>query len=276
MRSMPLFLAAGALCALTSGAQAAYQVGDVVDDFTLVDTEGISHSLYDYKGKIIVLNFGEYWCGPCNSEWAAMMDGLWNPNKDQGVMILTIGADNQAQFESKAAQYSGGLTAGGWPWLFDTADQLYWDYGNGYIPYNAVLDQDFRLVWGEAGYGGNFNGIQGQIDANLADVVIHQIQPRFLTTSGGQTVTLGVTLTNRTAATQTLDAVLDVILPGHNEYAGNPLQTMTLTLPPHATASGDVVVTVPGNAIAGDYRARVGLIQGGNYNCSDLNYVTVE
>jgi peroxiredoxin len=273
---MPILLASGALLALTCSAQAAYQVGDVVDDFTLVDTEGISHSLYDYKGKIILLNFGEYWCGPCNSEWAVMKDDLWNPNKDQGVMIFTIGNDNQSAFESKADQFSGGLTNDGWPWLFDVTGQLYGDYGNGYIPFNALVDQDFRLIWSDAGWYGNFNTIQNNIDANLANVVVHQIQPRFLNTGVGQTVALTVTLTNRTSATQTVDAVLDVILPGHNEYGGNPLQTMTLMLPPHVTASGDVVVTVPGDAINGDYRARIGLIQGGDYNCSDLNYITIE
>ena len=41
-------------------ASAVYQIGDIVDDFVLDDVHGVSHSLYDYEGKIIVLNFGEY------------------------------------------------------------------------------------------------------------------------------------------------------------------------------------------------------------------------
>ena len=36
---------------------AGYQVGDVVDDFTLSDADGVSHSLYDYAGQVIVLDF---------------------------------------------------------------------------------------------------------------------------------------------------------------------------------------------------------------------------
>lgn len=36
---------------------AGYQVGDTVDDFTLSDAGGVPHSLYDYAGRIIVLDF---------------------------------------------------------------------------------------------------------------------------------------------------------------------------------------------------------------------------
>ena len=39
----------------------AYKVGDTVSDFVLDDPYGISHSLYDYEGKIFVLNFWASW-----------------------------------------------------------------------------------------------------------------------------------------------------------------------------------------------------------------------
>ncbi len=45
----------------TSAALASYDIGDVVDNFVLDDVDGVSHALYDYQGKLIVLNFGEYW-----------------------------------------------------------------------------------------------------------------------------------------------------------------------------------------------------------------------
>ena len=54
--------AAFVLPALLAGsASAVYQIGDIVDDFVRDDVHGVSHSLYDYEGKLIVLNFGEYW-----------------------------------------------------------------------------------------------------------------------------------------------------------------------------------------------------------------------
>ncbi len=262
--------------AASAPALAAYNVGDIVDDFTLTDTEGISHALYDYKGKIIVLNFGEYWCGPCLSEWAVMKSDFWNPNKDQGVMILTIGSDSEPQFETKANQYSGGVDDGGWPWLFDRANTLYSDYGDGYIPFNAILDQEFRLIWKDSGWYGNFNAMQAQVDANLANAVIHQIQPRLMSVAPGDDAVFDITLTNLTGSVQSFDAVFEAILPGHNEYAGNPIASQPVTLPPNATTTVPYTYPVPGTVPAGSYRARFGLIQGGDYNCSDLNYVTIE
>lgn len=45
----------------------AYNVGDVVDNFTVTDTDGIEHNLYDItaSGKHVVLDFFFTTCGPC-------------------------------------------------------------------------------------------------------------------------------------------------------------------------------------------------------------------
>ncbi len=260
--------------AVAAPAMAAYQVGDIVDDFTLVDHEGISHSLYDYKGQIIVLNFGEYWCGPCLSEWAVMKSDFWNPNKDQGVMMLTIGSDLESQFNAKADLYSGGIDDGGWPWLFDAANSLYWDYGDGYIPFNAILDQDFRLVWSDSGWSGNFNTPQAQIDANLADVVIHQIDPLMATIGAGANADFNITLTNRTGSPKTFDVIFDAILPSHATYG--PIESQSVTLPGNVTVTAPFTYPVPGSVPNGSYRARFGLEQGGDYSCAALNYTTIQ
>lgn len=49
---------AALLIAFTSGAAfAAYHLGDTVSNFTLQDADGVSHSLSDYDGQIVVLTF---------------------------------------------------------------------------------------------------------------------------------------------------------------------------------------------------------------------------
>lgn len=54
-----------------------YNVGDVVDDFTVVDTEGVEHNLYSItaSGKYVFLDFFFVNCGPCQT-WQATYNQL--------------------------------------------------------------------------------------------------------------------------------------------------------------------------------------------------------
>ena len=45
----------------TNSAFSAYRVGDKVANFTLTDLYGNSVSLYDFKNKVILLNFFTTW-----------------------------------------------------------------------------------------------------------------------------------------------------------------------------------------------------------------------
>jgi thiol-disulfide isomerase/thioredoxin len=60
------------LLMLTAGSFAQtnnYNVGDVVDDFTVTDIHGVEHNLYEYAdaGKYIYLDFFYDTCGPCQT-----------------------------------------------------------------------------------------------------------------------------------------------------------------------------------------------------------------
>jgi peroxiredoxin len=65
-------------------------------DFTVKDMNGASVRLADYKGKVILINFWATWCPPCKVEIPEFI-ALYDTYKDQGLVILGVSGDDDAQ-----------------------------------------------------------------------------------------------------------------------------------------------------------------------------------
>jgi peroxiredoxin len=65
-------------------------------DFTLTDTRGKTHSLSDYRGKSVIVNFWAVWCAPCRKEMPAMQRA-WEQTRDRGVMMLAVNWGDKAE-----------------------------------------------------------------------------------------------------------------------------------------------------------------------------------
>ncbi len=61
--------------------------GQPAPDFTFETLDGKNHTLSDFKGKAIVLNFWASWCAPCVVEFPQMLD-LAATNEDKSVFIF--------------------------------------------------------------------------------------------------------------------------------------------------------------------------------------------
>ncbi len=58
-------------------------------DFTLLDQNGNQARLYDYHGKIIILDFSTMWCGPCQMAARTVDDTIEKFGEDE-VAYITI------------------------------------------------------------------------------------------------------------------------------------------------------------------------------------------
>ena len=74
--------------ALPAGAVEPYGSTQKQQGFTLPDLDQQLHSLADYKGKVVLINFWASWCTPCITEMPGIQR-LSDALKDQSFEILT-------------------------------------------------------------------------------------------------------------------------------------------------------------------------------------------
>ncbi|HWT26982.1 MAG TPA: cytochrome c biogenesis protein/redoxin [Mobilitalea sp.] len=67
-------------------------------DFTLVDQYGNKHTLSDYKGKVVFLNFWATWCPPCKKEIPDIEEIYQEYGKNEGDVII-LGVANPTSNE---------------------------------------------------------------------------------------------------------------------------------------------------------------------------------
>ncbi len=154
-----------ALLLMPSVAPAFYEPGDTIADFTLLDVHGESHSLYDYMGDIIVLNFFTTWCAGCNEEAEHLENQIWLEYRTQGLTVLAV---NLAQ---PPILVDGWAQAMGVTYMIlvdpDHSWGLYGLFGGLQIPYNAVIDRTMTLRYSQIGF--DLATIQGVIGDVLAE-----------------------------------------------------------------------------------------------------------
>lgn len=136
-------------------------------DFVLTDQYGNEHSLADYKGKTVFLNFWATWCGPCRNEMPEIQKIYeeTQQEEDSDLVVLGIAApgfgQEKSQEEVEAFLEKNGYT---YPVLMDTTGEVFMEYGISAYPTTFMVDRDGNL----------FGYIQGQLNEAMMRSIIRQ------------------------------------------------------------------------------------------------------
>lgn len=113
-------------------------------DFTLYDQYGNSHTLSDYKGKTVFLNFWATWCPPCKEEMPHIEEIYEEYGLNKGeVVILGVAAPNigkeGSQDDIKEFLNDNNYT---FPVIFDTTGDLIYQYYINAFPSTFIIDKN--------------------------------------------------------------------------------------------------------------------------------------
>lgn len=122
-------------------------------DFSLVDQYGETHTLSDYQGKVVFLNFWTTWCTYCKQEMPdidrlyeeygknqeeVVFLGVANPRTEENPQASDVPQEEiQAFLKDKGYQF---------PTVFDLTGEVYAGYGLRSFPTTFVIDREGNLL----------------------------------------------------------------------------------------------------------------------------------
>ena len=115
-------------------------VGTQAEDFHLIDLEGKSQSLSQYRGKIVLVNFWATWCKPCTTEMPAMQT-MYDKLRGKGFVVLAV---NELEDDAKVREHikQFGHT---FPVLMDRDNKVANQFGVFGLPVSVFIDQEGRV-----------------------------------------------------------------------------------------------------------------------------------
>lgn len=123
-------------------------IGEKAPDFTLSDRHGKSYKLSDFKGKMVLLDFGASWCHWCKMQ-KPYLQAAYDKYKDMGLEIIYISLDKDKE------AWEADLNKENYPWLA-LSDLKAWqgpitkEYNISGVPHIFLIDRDGTIVENDA------------------------------------------------------------------------------------------------------------------------------
>ena len=132
-----------ALAAFAAGAWLWSEGNEPAPPLALVDTKGVEHSLEQYRGKVVVVNFWATWCPPCVEELPSL-ESAWQRYRQQGLVVLAVSGEERDVVTSFLERLPTDIT---FPVLIDGEMKS----GNRWqirgLPTTVIIDRSGDVYW---------------------------------------------------------------------------------------------------------------------------------
>lgn len=140
-------------------------------DFTLTDQYGETHTLSEYKGKVVFLNFWTTWCGFCRKEMPDIQ-ALYEEYGENGDDLVVLGVANPKSEEYPRSSdvseqevidflSSNGYT---YPVAMDESGDVFAQYGVSSFPTTVMIDKE----------GKYYGKVSGALTADMMESIVRQ------------------------------------------------------------------------------------------------------
>lgn len=145
-------LTAIGLAACLPAANAAVEVGEMAPDFTAVDTNGVEHSLSDFKGKNVVLEWSNHECPFVVKHYEpGNMQKVQKMATDNGTVWITIvssaGGKQGAVTAEEANKIMEEVGANSTARILDPSGEIGKMYGAKTTPHMFVIDKEGKIAY---------------------------------------------------------------------------------------------------------------------------------
>lgn len=131
-------------------------------DFVLEDLDGKSLKLFDFEGKVIILDFWATHCPPCRKEIPDFIK-LYDKYRDKGLVIIGISLDRCGVEKVKSFCRENGVN---YPVVTGDREVIASYGGIRYIPTTFIIDKNKNIVKKFIGYT-SINVFEREIKALL-------------------------------------------------------------------------------------------------------------
>ena len=134
-------------------------------ELTLTDTQGVSRSLADYRGQVVLVNLWATWCPPCKEEMPTLQ-AFYNIHKENGFVIIAI---NDGDPKADVLQFVKDHELTFPVWLDPTYIATEQAFHTLNLPTSFVIDRNgtIQLTW--------VGGISAQtLDQHVTPLIIEQ------------------------------------------------------------------------------------------------------